>query len=310
MSGTLIYSEQEERSFELLTAAFKIAEATGAAVKAVSINNDVLANALAGRGADVYKINNAEVNLFDSAAVARALHEAAQKLETETVILSSNRRGKELAGSLAQEMKAGCLTDVNQILVEQGEIHCVRNALGGATVATQVIKTAHRVLAISPKSVIALEHGSGSVNQLEVNVKASGIKLIEARSKVGDTVDIDAADVLIAVGQGLEKQEDLALVEKLAQLLGGEVACSKPVATDRKWLSEERIIGLSGKKCKPELAILMGISGQVQFVVGIRDAKIIIAINKDENAGIMQMADYVMVADIREVLPELLNQLQ
>ncbi|MGB4303639.1 MAG: FAD-binding protein, partial [Syntrophomonadaceae bacterium] len=84
-----------------------------------------------------------------------------------------------------------------------------------------------------------------------------------------------------------------------------EVACTKPVATDKKWLSEERIIGLSGKKCKPQLALLFGISGQVQFTVGIRDARVIASINTDENASMNQMADYILTADLKEVLAEM-----
>ena len=87
------------------------------------------------------------------------------------------------------------------------------------------------------------------------------------------------------------------------------MACSKPVATDKKWLSEERVIGLSGKQCKPDLAILLGIYGQVQFTVGIRDAKTIVAVNSDENAVINQMADYVLTADLHEVVPELISLL-
>jgi electron transfer flavoprotein alpha subunit len=96
-------------------------------------------------------------------------------------------------------------------------------------------------------------------------------------------------------------------VQDIAQAIGGEVACSKPVATDKKWLSEERIIGISGKICKPTVAILLGISGQVQFSVGIRDAKTIISVNNDENALICDMSDYVLIADLQEAIPELKN---
>jgi electron transfer flavoprotein alpha subunit len=95
------------------------------------------------------------------------------------------------------------------------------------------------------------------------------------------------------------------MAESLAQSLGGVVACSKPLATDKKWLSEDRVIGLSGKLCKPDLALLFGISGQVQFTVGIRDAKTIVAVNTDENATINQMADYILTADMHEIIPEL-----
>ena len=101
----------------------------------------------------------------------------------------------------------------------------------------------------------------------------------------------------------------LKAVEELASKLGGEVACSKPVATDKKWLSEERIIGLSGKKCKPKLAVILGISGQVQFTVGIRDAKTIVSVNTDENAFMNTMADYILVGDLHQAVEELNSKL-
>lgn len=304
MAGVLIYSDKNNLALELLTAAKLIGE-----VKALSINNDEQATELAARGAEVYKINNDSINSADTAAMASAIQQSAEQLNADVVLLSSNRRGKEIGGRLAQLMGAGCLTDVSGLTVNGDKIECTRNALGGATVASQVITVDKKVIAIMPKCFDIAGEGSGSVNELSVDVKTSGIKVIEVKEKAGDTVDIEAADVLVAVGQGLEDSEDLQLVEKIAKALGGEVACSKPVATDKKWLSEERIIGLSGKKCKPDLAILLGISGQVQFVVGIRDAKTIVAVNNDENATIMSMADYVMVADLKDILSDLEKEL-
>jgi electron transfer flavoprotein alpha subunit len=99
-------------------------------------------------------------------------------------------------------------------------------------------------------------------------------------------------------------------VEELARVLGGELACSKPVATDQRWFPEERIVGLSGKKCKPQLAICLGISGQVQFNVGIRDARILVAVNNDPGAYIFQISDYGIAADLHEVVPRLVKGLK
>jgi len=162
------------------------------------------------------------------------------------------------------------------------------------------------VIAIAPGAFTAAEGtGTGSIEDLKVEARSSGIRVIESRIKKDESVNIETAEVLVAVGQGLNSKDDLAMIEKLACVLGGEVACSKPLATDRKWLSEERVIGLSGKKCKPELAILFGISGQVQFMVGIRDARVIVSVNSDENACINQLADYVLLADLYDVVPQL-----
>jgi len=306
MAAILIYSDKTKLALELLNAAKLIAKNNDLTIKAVSINNDVQAEELAAKGAQSYKIINPELNLADTAAMASALLQAAEKLDADTVLLSSNRRGKELAGRLAQVFNAGCLADVKSLKTENGGIQCKRNVLGGATVAIQQITSEKKVIAISPQAFPAADdEAGGSINECEVDIKPSGIRLIETREKAGDSVDIESAEILVVVGQGVESKDDLPLIMQIAKALGGEVACSKPVATDKKWLGEERIVGLSGKICKPELAIILGVSGQVQFNVGIRDARTIVSINNDEKAYMNQMADYVLVADLKEVLPEL-----
>jgi len=302
MATVLIYSDKTNMALELLTAARQIS----GAVKAVTINDSQAAQELASAGAEVYNIEQPDINLADAAVAASVLAQAVEQLQADTVLLSSNRRCKEYAGRLAQIIDAGCLTDVTALQVNGDQIECQRNALGGATVATQTITAPRKVIAIRPKTFEAAAAGSGgSVNSLQVNVPPSAVKVLEVRGKEGDTVDIEAAEILVVVGQGMESKDDLPMAEELARKLGGEVACSKPVATDKKWLSEERVVGLSGKKCKPQLALLFGISGQVQFTVGIRDAKVIVSVNTDENASINQMSDYIMTADLKQVLADL-----
>jgi electron transfer flavoprotein alpha subunit len=303
MANILIYSDKANMALELITAAKEIG---AGAVKAVTINDNDAAQVLVDAGAEVFNIENDAITIADTAAVASALAQAVEQLRADTVLLSSNRRGKEIAGRLAQIINAGCLTDVAALQVNGDKIECQRNAFGGATVATQTITEAKKVIAIRPRTFDPAAAGTGgSLNSLQVEAKPSAIKLVEVRSKAGDSVDIEAAEILVVVGQGMESQDDLPLAQELAQKLGGEVACTKPVATDKKWLSEERIIGLSGKKCKPQLALLFGISGQVQFTVGIRDARVIASINTDENASMNQMADYILTADLKEVLAEM-----
>lgn len=305
MATILIYSDKEKLALELLTAARLIAKDANLSVKALVINNDVQAEELASRGAEVYQINNPELLISDTAALAATLKQAIEKLDSSIILLASNRRGKELAGRLAQKMKAGSLSDVSGLQVSGGRIQCTRNALGGATVATQQIETEKAVIALAARSFEAAQvQDGGSVNELIIDGVTPSVKLLQTKIKAGDAADIQAADILVVIGQGVE-QSDIPLAENLAKKLGGEIACSKPIATDKKWLPEDRIIGLSGKKCKPQLAIVLGISGQVQFTVGIRDASIIVAVNNDENAYMLQIADYAMVSDARQVLIEL-----
>jgi len=305
MAKILIYSAQDTMALELVSAARLIGGERGAEIAALVLNNDEQGQVLTDAGVNVYRVNAADLVLSDVAAVADVIAQGVQQLGAEIVLLSSDRRGKELAGSLAQIIGAGCITDVSAIQVKEGRIECQRNALGGATVATQYIEGDRQVLAVAPKVFPPAVGEGGSVSELQVTVKPSAIKVLEVRAKESDSVNIDEAAVIVAVGQGLRSSEDLAMAEALAQSLGGVVACSKPVATDKRWLPEDRVIGLSGKQCKPELALLFGISGQVQFTVGIRDAKTIVAVNTDENAAINQMADYILTADMHEVIPEL-----
>lgn len=307
MAGILIYSYNEMQAMELVTASRVISQGTGLNVQLLTINNDAQAQLLALRGVNVFKINNSDIELFDTAQVSSVIKKAVEQLESEIVLLSSDRRGKELAGRLAQEIDAGCLTDVGSLSMNGSKIECIRNSLGGATVAVQVIKTDRKVIAVSPKSFApADEEAAGIVKDLTIeNIPGAKLKRVGKKEKSGDSVNIDAAEILVIVGQGLENKEDLASVKAIAKALGGETACSKPVATDKKWLEEERIVGLSGSICKPELALILGVSGQVQFTVGIRDAKTIVSINIDEHAYMNQMADYFLAADLKEILPVL-----
>lgn len=306
MAGILIYSEKTQLALELVTAAMLISGNNGSSIKAVSLKNAEQAEELKSMGMEIYSINNPDLNLADTAAIASALKQTAEKTDADVILLSSNRKGKELAGRLAELLQAGCLTDVKQLKAGNDQIECTRNMLGGATVATQIIKSVRKVIALSPKAYPpADKKAGGSIKELNIDVNPSGIKVIETRAKKGDNVDIEAADILVIVGQGVEDREDLTTVESIASSLKGVVACSKPVATDKKWFGEERIIGLSGKICKPQLAVILGVSGQVQFTVGIRDAKTIVSINKDENAYLNQMADYVLIGDLKELIPEL-----
>jgi electron transfer flavoprotein alpha subunit len=127
---------------------------------------------------------------------------------------------------------------------------------------------------------------------------------------VRQAVDITEAKIIVCVGRGVEKKEDVELARELAQVLGGEVACSRPVAEELRWLPEEVYLGISGKKVKPDLYVGVGVSGQIQHVTGIRDSKVIFAINKDENAPIFEAADYGIVGDLYQVVPKLIQELK
>lgn len=309
MAGILIFSEKTKLALELATAARELTALNPGEIYALCINDQQEAAEISARGLCVYSLESPGLSTADTASTAAALLALADRLGVDTILLSCDRRGKELAGRVAEAWDAGCLTDVKGISVQDGKLAFVRNALGGATVATLTIKTDRKVIAFTPRAFAQAEGSGGSVLPFEFDSPTPSVKVLEVRSKAGDTVDIQAAERLVIVGQGVENQGDLSFVEQIAGVWGAEIACSKPVASDKKWLSEERIVGLSGKICKPEAAIILGVSGQVQFTVGVREARVIFSINNDENAYMNKISDYILVADLKEALPELARAL-
>lgn len=305
MASILVFSERDSLAFELLGKARELSGPMGLEPAAAVFGPDDPKEYQRRGAAKVLYSNHKQLEHFEASIYAQALAHAAGLADASLILLSSTRRGKELAGRLAQKLNAGCLTDVKSMELKDGKIICLRNALGGATEAAQVIQTKVQVIAVMPRAYPAPSAGEigGEVIDLKLDLSPSRIKLKKRSEKDVGAVDIEGAEVLVCVGKGLNKKDDLEMVEDLAGALRGIVTCTKPVATDLRWLAESRIIGLSGKKGKPRLALCLGLSGQVQFTVGIREAKTIVAINTDPNAYIFQITDYGMVADLHQAVP-------
>ncbi|RLF34618.1 MAG: electron transfer flavoprotein subunit alpha/FixB family protein, partial [Thermoplasmata archaeon] len=143
------------------------------------------------------------------------------------------------------------------------------------------------------------------------DVKKSSSKILDVQEMRSEGVNVEDAEIIVSCGRGFRKKEDIKLVEELAEVLKGKtVGCSRPIAADLKWLSEDHWIGLSGHKVKPKLYIACGISGQIQHIAGMRDSGTVVAINKDPEALIFKSADYGIVGDLYEVLPKLTNAIK
>jgi electron transfer flavoprotein alpha subunit len=269
------------------------------------------ASELAAAGADtVYVSEDAAFEGWPADAVAAGLAQIAEQTGAAVVLVGSTRRGKETAPRLAQKLGAGCVTDVNDLVAEGGELVAGRYAFGGATVAREKVGTAVKVFAVMPKTFAAegATPGAGTVETPTLDVKSS-VKVVDRRAKEGDHVNLDAAPLIVGVGRGFNAREDLGLADELAGALGAVVGCTKSLA-DFEWLGEDRVIGLSGAKTAPDLYLSVGISGQIQHTVGVAGAKLIAAVNKDKEAPIFAMADYGLVGDLYEVVPALVERLK
>jgi electron transfer flavoprotein alpha subunit len=146
--------------------------------------------------------------------------------------------------------------------------------------------------------------------KLDLKVPKTRVELVELRKKTGEAVNIESAETLVCVGKGIAKKEDLEMVKELASLLGGELGCTRALSSDYHWMSEDRMVGISGKRCKPKLDVSIGLSGQIQHTVGIMTSKLIVAINQDKEAPIFKMADYGIVGDLYQVVPKLVEKIK
>lgn len=223
------------------------------------------------------------------------------------VLLPADRRGRAMAAKLGVALKAAVVNDVNAF--EDGSLG--RMVYGGLAQGLEKPATPTVIATVSPGTFESKEaaDGVGPTEELVFVAPKNAIKLKEKKPRQVSSVNIGKARRLVGVGRGFSKKEDLALANELAAVLGAELACSRPIAEGEKWLERERYIGVSGVMVKPEIYLAIGISGQIQHMVGARDSRAIVAINKDKNAPIFKYADYGIIGDLYKILPGLTKAL-
>lgn len=228
----------------------------------------------------------------------------------ELLLVAPTKRGKLIAGRLAAMIGASVMTDVME-LTQGGETK--RMVYGGAAIrsekaatATAIAMVGPGVLAVSPEAATS----QGEMETVDFVEPKMKLKLIGKEQKPKVSVDLASAKRVVGVGRGIAQAEDIAMARQLAEVIGGEVGCSRPIAEGEKWMPKECYIGVSGLMLAPEVYFALGISGQVQHMVGVNRSKVVIAINKDKNAPIFKQADYGLVADLYKVLPALIEQLK
>jgi len=315
MAELLVFSEKTDLAFELVSKSREFTAALNMGLAAALLGEKVGAEAeeYFAYGADrVYIGENPALAGFDVESYAEALYQIVQKNNAKILLIPSTKRGKELAPRVAQKLGAGCITDATAVEVKDGNFLISRYALGGNTVAGEVIKTGHKVITVMPKTFeLGIREGkTGEVVKADLNLRAPRVRVVGRQEKVGEKVNLEEAEILVCVGRGVEKKEDLGMVEQLAKALGAEMGCTKSLCTDYQWLSEDRLVGLSGKKTNPRLVISIGISGQIQYAVGIRGARIAVSINKDKQAPIFAISDYGIVGNLYDVVPLLTEKLK
>ena len=312
MAGVWILAENRGQTLELLNIGRDLASKMGTNLTAFLWQDRELAEEYISHGAD-------EVMLLPSLPEDQSLDayipviaEEAQKEDPDIFLLAATMRGKEMAARIATRLNTGLCSDcISLNLDENGKtLEMERLAFGGAAVQKVICPTRPVMMTIPPRTFEPAEKQDGRKGEIKdlPSPPPSPVKVLERKPKEREAKDIAEASVVVCVGRGIEKEEDMALARELADVLGGEIGCTRPISEEMHWLPEELCIGLSGVHVKPELYIGLGVSGQVQHVTGIRDAKVICAINKDKNAPIFDAADYGVIGDLYDVVPKLIEE--
>jgi len=315
MPGILLFSEKDELALALAPKGVEVAQGLKTELSAVILGPNGRSRAAQYFSKGVARAYTSESELltgFDARVYSQAIFQIAEVCQPELLLCVSTKRGREVAPRLAQMLDAACLTNVLDVRVENGRLITSRYGLGGATVISECLESPKKVIAVLPQSFEAarVEAINGQVVPVELKLDKSTATVVERRERQRESVDIEKSNVLVCVGKGLKRKEDLELIRELAGVIGGEIGCTREISSNLGWLAEDRLVGMSGKRCKPGVVFSIGISGQNQYVAGISGARVSVAINNDANAPIFKASDYGIVDDLYRVLPRLIEKLR
>jgi electron transfer flavoprotein alpha subunit len=307
-------------SFETLAASQQIAQQTNGSISGVVIGKGVaaLAEELAGYQLDdVIVIEHDLLAEYTPDGYCIALRQAIENAKPDLVLLPHTYQVRDFAPKLAASMQKGMIGDCIACRYENGKLVFVRQMFQGRTAADVVFTgeppwiASFQAGAFRGDTAAKRSAGKAEVKAASIELKPEQIrtKPLELFREAKQAVDLTQAPILVSVGRGIKAPENIPMAEKLAKLLGGEVSASRPIC-DEGWLPMDRQIGSSGQTVVPKLYLALGISGAIQHVVGMKGSRTIVAINKDQNAPIFEIADYGIVGDLFEIVPALIEELE
>lgn len=260
----------------------------------------------------VYRVEHDALNCFDPVVYAEALSAVISEVEPDLVLVGGTKQGLEVSARVGERLDVGIASwCVNFDLdTEKKEIEAECMIYSGVGINTYRLKATPAIATVS-NGVFEAEKFSGiqtSVETVEIELGPPLLEVLEEKEKMASGTRLEDAAVIVDVGQGFEKKDDLALAEELANHFDGQVSCSRPLSSERDWFPEW--IGLSGAQLSPQLCFTIGVSGAIQHMIGIRDSEVIVAINHDEHAGVHLQADYGVVVNLYEFIPDLIEVLK
>ena len=308
-----VFSEKPALQAELIAGAQQLTSQTGGQVAAVVLGARSQAGQALEQGAQrVLWLGELPTGRLVEDIVP-TLTAAVQAQHPFGVLIGATVRGRAVAGRLAARLSVTALADVLEFQWDRSTLLARHMVFGGGAVRID------RPLA-SPV-IATIGQGKFEVNALPAQLKAEiealpwvdpawQTNVIERRSRAVSGVDLSAAKRVVCPGRGVARQEDLSLIEELAQALSAEIACTRPLAEGLGWLPRERYIGISGAMIKPDLYIGVGVSGQAQHTIGMSESRVVVAINKDRGAPLVSQSDYAVEGDLYQVVPALIRALK
>jgi len=314
MAGVWVFGENRELTLELLGIGRLLAAEMGTTLSAILVGEREQAKDYISHGADeILFLPPLQEGQSLDACIPVIAGEAA-KADPDILLLAASMRGRDLAARIAAKLDTGLCGGCIAIRFDKASktFEAERLAYGGAAVQKVAFARRPAMAAIPPRTFEPAKEESGREGRFRELPAAppSTARVVEKKAKERKTTNLPDARVVVCAGRGFDKKEDLSLVTQLAHTLGGEVGCTRPISEELHWLPEELCIGLSGISVKPELYLGLGVSGQIQHMTGIRGAKVVVAVNKDENAPIFGASDLGIVGNLYEVIPKLIEELK
>ena len=334
--GVYIYAQQVDNklsniAFELLGKAKDLAADLKTQVTAVLIGSDIkdLVDELAAYGADrVIVIDDPQLKEYRTEPYTHALASVINEFKPKIVLVGATAIGRDLGPRVSARVKTGLTADCTKLEIGDFPINVVGNtpqkhnqllmtrpAFGGNTIATIACPDNRPQMAtVRPGVMQAIAKIDGAkAEMIEYNPgfipDDKYVEILDIVKSVNEAVDIQQAKILVSGGRGVGSAENFKILEDLAEVLGGEVSCSRAVV-DNGWKSKDLQVGQTGKTVRPQVYFAIGISGAIQHVAGMEESDMIIAINKDESAPIFGIAHYGIVGDLNKIVPELTRQIK
>ena len=311
--GIFVIAEQRDGalrkvSFELASAARKLADQSGDEVSAVLLGSGIesLAAELGKFGVDkVFVGDNAALEPYVTEAHAQVVAKILKDNDAAIALFGASVQGKDLSARVAAKLAGGLATDCTDVKIDGGKFVAVRPMYAGKCFGEVVFNTTPAMASLRPNVFAAVENAkAAAVTKVDVAVDAPKSKVLEVQKDTSGKVDLTEANVIVSGGRGMKGPDEYKILEELADVLKGTVGASR-AAVDAGWRPQKDQVGQTGKVVSPNLYVACGISGAIQHLAGMSSSKCIVAINKDAEAPIFTKADFGVVDDLFKVVPEL-----